>query len=274
MESLKKDLIDKFKSLEKIINSYTSALLAYSGGVDSSFLLFVMKKVLGKKFIAVTALSPTLPEGDLEKAKQMTSNLGVEHLIVPSGELNDENFCANPPERCYYCKKELFSICREIAFKRNIEIICDGTNRDDLHDYRPGRKAVEEYGVKSPLLEAELGKEEIRRLSRIFGLPNSESPPSPCLASRFPYGVRITEERLEKVKRAEKFLLSRGFKVVRARFYNDRTLKIEVGKDELEKATDRREREEIVKFMKELGFKEILLDMEGYESGKLNRMLE
>lgn len=274
MEGIKKSIFQKYRTLEKIISSYPSALLAYSGGVDSSFLLFVMARILKERFLAVTAVSPTFPPFDLERAKRITKFFNVKHIIVPSKELENEDFCKNSPERCYYCKRELFSICKDIAKKHRIEVICDGSNFDDLNDYRPGRKAGEELGVRSPLIESRLKKEEIRILSQHFEIPYWDSPPSPCLASRFPYGISINEERLRKVLKAEEFLKTRGFKVVRARFQDDKTLRIEVDEEELERVVSSELRKELVQFMKKIGFEYILLDIEGYVQGKLNRMLK
>jgi len=274
MDVINKSTLQKFKTLEKIIASYPSALLAYSGGVDSSFLLFVMSRILKERFIAVTAVSPTFPPFDLERAEKIAKFFNVKHIIVQSEELENENFCKNSPERCYYCKIELFSICKDIAQKHGIDVICDGSNLDDLNDYRPGRKAGEEFGVKSPLIESRLKKEEIRALSQLFEIPYWDSPPSPCLASRFPYGVSITEERLKKVLKAEEFLKSHGFEVVRARFQDDKTLRIEVDEKEIERVVNPELRKELVEFVKNLGFEYILLDMEGYVQGKLNKMLK
>lgn len=274
MKDLKKSTLEKLKVLERIISSYPSALLAYSGGVDSSFLLFVMKRGLKDRFMAVTGISPTFPPFDLQRARFIAEFFGVRHIIVKSKELENEKFCKNPPERCYYCKTELFTLCKEIAKEHRIEVLCDGSNVDDLNDYRPGRKAVEDFDVKSPLIEAGLKKEEIRTLSQFFEIPYWNSPPSPCLASRFPYGVSITEKRLNKVMKAEEFLKGYGFKVIRARFQDDKTIRIEVAEEEIEKIVKDKLRKKMVEFMKKIGFDYILLDIEGYVQGKLNRVLK
>jgi len=274
VETIKKSTLQKFKTLEKIISSYPSALLAYSGGVDSSFLLFVMNKILKERFIAVTAVSPTFPPFDLERAKTIVKFFNVKHIIVQTKELENDDFCKNSPQRCYYCKMELFTICKEIAQKHGIKVICEGSNLDDLNDYRPGRRAGEELGVKSPLVESGLKKHEIKLLSQFFDIPYWDSPPSPCLASRFPYGIIINEERLNRVMKAEEFLKNRGFKVVRARFQDDKTLRIEVDEKEIERIVNSELRKELLQFMKKIGFDYILLDMEGYVQGKLNRMLK
>ncbi len=274
METLKKSTLEKFKTLEKIISSYPSAVLAYSGGVDSSFLLFVMHRILKEKFIAVTAISPTFPPFDLERTKTIAEFFNIKHILVNSKELEDENFCKNSPQRCYYCKTELFTICKKIAEEYGIEIICDGSTLDDLEDYRPGRKAGEKFGVKSPLIESKFRKEEIRILSQFLNIPYWDSPASPCLASRFPYGIRINEERLNKVMKAEEFLKNEGFRVVRARYQDDKTVRIEVDEKEIERLVKPELRKRLVEYMKKIGFEYILLDMEGYVPGKLNRVLK
>lgn len=266
---MKTSLHAKIKRLENILKDISSAILAYSGGVDSSFLLFMMKKVM-KKVIAVTAVSPTFPDKDFKKAKKLTNLFGVEHIIVNSCEMENENFIKNPPERCYYCKKELFSILRNIANKKAIPWICDGSNYDDLQDYRPGRLAGKETGVRSPLIESEFTKSDIKKASKIFSIPYYKDPPSPCLASRFPYGEEITIEKLKMVQSAENFLMKKGFRIFRVR-YVDKTAKIEVAEKEMERLLSLKK--EISLFFKKLGFVYITLDLDGYRTGSMNEIL-
>lgn len=269
-ETKKVAIKEKIKNLEKILKDMNSAVLAYSGGVDSSFLLFMMKRTM-ERVIAVTAVSPTFPERDLKKAEELTKLFGVESVIVNSCELEEVNFRKNPPDRCYYCKRELFSILKEIADKNGIPWICDGSNCDDLMDYRPGRVAGMEFGVRSPLVEAGFTKDDIREASRIFSIPYAEDPASPCLASRFPYGEEITIEKLKMIENAEKFLREKGFKVFRVRYIN-KTAKIEVSEGEMEKLLSIRK--EVSEFLKKLGFLYITLDLEGYRSGSMNEVLK
>ncbi len=266
-------IMEKLKKLEEILKGYGSAVLAYSGGVDSSFLLFVMKRVLKDKMVAVTAVSPILPPFDLKRAKEIAEFTGAKHIIIPSRELDNENFRNNPPDRCFYCKIELFSICENIRKEYGFNVLCDGSNVDDLRDYRPGRKAEETFGVKTPLIEAGFSKNEIRLASKELGLPYWNAPASPCLASRFPYGFQITEERISKVIKAEEFLKSYGFKNVRARIYNE-MVKIEVDEEDIERLVSPEMRRKTVEYMKSLGFLYVLLDMEGYIQGSLNKVIK
>lgn len=262
-------LDDKLSNLKHDLKRMERIVLAYSGGVDSTLLLKVASLSGLSKVIAVTASSESLPMQELVFAKEMVSGLGIEHRIIKTEELRDNHYANNPPDRCYYCKKELFTRLREIAIRENITFIVDGTNADDEQDWRPGRRAAEEAGVHSPLLTAGLGKEEIRNISRRFGLPTWNKPATPCLSSRFPYGQRITAPALERVDRAERFIKQFGFKELRVRVHSE-TARIEINPDEFPVLTDESVRNKIVVFLKGLGYKHITLDLQGFRSGSLN----
>lgn len=260
---------NKFTRLIDTIREMQSVIVAYSGGVDSTLVLKAASMADLQSILAVTADSESLPRDELLFAKQMASYLNVPHRIIKTEELEDENFSGNPPDRCYYCKKELFGKLKEIAFKENFSYILDGTNADDIKDFRPGRRAGAEIGVRSPLLEAGLGKREIREISLELGLPTCDKPQTPCLASRFPYGQRITVEELEKVEKAERFLKNFGLKELRVRNHGE-IARIEIMPEEILIFENKEIRTETLRFLKSLGFKYITLDLQGFRSGSLN----
>ncbi len=262
----------KLAALRNILRGMGKVLLAYSGGVDSTFLLKVAGEVLGEGVLAVTAVSPTYPEAEHRSACRLARRLGAKHISVQSNELEVQGFCQNPPQRCYYCKKELFQRLRQIAAGEGIAYLLDGSNLDDCSDYRPGRKAGEEEGVRSPLVEAGLTKEEIRMLSKQMGLPTWDKPAMACLASRFPYGERITANKLQRVERAERLLRELGFRQLRVRSHGD-VARIEVEVERVQDLTDLALRQRIVKELKGLGFVYVTLDLEGYRTGSLNEAL-
>ncbi len=262
-------LQEKFEKLKENIRGLGSVLIAFSGGVDSTFLLKVAHDVLGDKAWAVTASSPTYPESELAGAMELARVIGAGHLVIESNELEIEGFSGNPKDRCYFCKKELFQILVDKAAELGLACVAEGSNVDDLDDYRPGRKAVEELKIKSPLLESQLSKEEIRSLSRDMGLPTWDKQPYACLASRFPYGVRITGDRLRVIERCEEFLKQKGFRNYRVRFHHD-TARIEVGENELDNFLDGKLRQEVVSFFKSAGFVYVALDLQGYRTGSMN----
>ncbi len=262
----------KFSELVDVLRQAGEAVLAFSGGVDSSFLLKAMK-VSGMKALAVTAFSETMPESELKRAVAFAKEEGVEHVVIRGGEMSNEAFVSNPPQRCFFCKDGLFRRLRAIAKERHIGEVFDGSNADDLGDYRPGRRAAELHCVRSPLAECNFSKEEIRATSRELGLSAWDRPSSPCLSSRFPYGRRITPEALRRVERAEAFLRGLGVRDVRVRNHDD-TARIEVPEEDMLILLDPSNRRRVAEELRFLGYAFISLDLEGFRSGSLNRVLE
>ncbi len=246
-----------------------SVLVAFSGGVDSSFLLKVAHDVLGERVTAATATAPTYPERELEEAKAIASLIGTRHIIVESNELEIPEFSKNDYRRCYYCKGELFGKLKGLAKEMGLRYVADGTNQDDLKDYRPGRKAAEDLAIRSPILEAGLTKEAIRRLSRSLGLPNWDRPSFACLSSRFPYGTEITPERLNQVAACEDYLRELGFNQFRVRYHGE-IARIEVHSEEIARFNDKELRKKVVDIFKKNGFTYITLDLQGYRTGSMN----
>lgn len=260
--------MNKFEKLKKIIKKLNKVVIAYSGGVDSSFLLKVSIDTLGKEnVIAVNAISPTYTKREREFAEKFAQNLGAKIIHIQTEEFQNENFIKNPPDRCFYCKRELFEKLEQIRRKFNFEHIIDGSNKDDEKDYRPGMKAKEIFNVISPLKEAGFTKKDIRRYSKKLSLPTWDNPALACLASRIPYGKKITDEKLKRIEKGEEFLWSIGFKQVRLRDYEE-IARIEVDEKEIEKVI--KNRKKIVQYLKGIGYKFVTVDLEGYRTGSLN----
>lgn len=260
----------KLSKLKQILSKIDSAAIAYSGGVDSTFLAAVAKDILGDRVIAVTGVSQTYPKSELKDAKKYAKYLKIKHLIINTDELSNKEFSNNPINRCYFCKSELFSKLREIARKNNIQYVLDGTNIDDLKDYRPGFKAKKELNVRSPLQEARMTKDDIRRYSKKMNLPSWNKPAYACLSSRFPYGEKITEKKLSKVESAEEYMKKLGFKILRVRHHNN-IARIELGKPEIKRIFNGDIINKITNKFKSLGFSYITLDLEGFRSGSMNK---
>lgn len=262
----------KLEDLKEIIRKMEKLAVAFSGGVDSTFLLKVAHDVLDDNVIAVTARSSTYPEREFAEASAFVEKLGIKHIVIVSEELEIEGFSSNPANRCYYCKKELFTKIGDIAAEHGIKYIADGSNIDDLGDYRPGMNAVKELGVVSPLRAANMTKNDIRLLSKGMGLPTWNKQPFACLASRFPYGHEITREKLGMVDKAEQYLLDLGFRQVRVRHHDD-VARIEVSPEERKKFFDADLMDSIYAKLKEIGFRYVALDLKGYRTGSMNEAI-
>jgi pyridinium-3,5-biscarboxylic acid mononucleotide sulfurtransferase len=262
----------KWERLKTLLREMQGAMLAYSGGVDSSLLMKAASEVLGPRLIAVTSVSETYPPGELEAAKAFARQLGVTHRVLRTTELSSEDFVQNSTDRCYFCKKELFEKIRQIADTEGIPVILDGSNADDLKDYRPGTKAAKEYSVRSPLQEAGFSKSDVRACARMLGLPVWDKPSLACLSSRIPYGTRITPGILQTIHAAEDYVRSLGFREVRVRHHGD-TARIEVQRCDFERMLTGDAAGKLVAGLKKLGYTYVCLDLEGYRTGSMNEGL-
>lgn len=258
--------------LQAIFAEMEQALIAYSGGVDSTLVAKIAWDVLGDRALAVTAVSPSLLPEELQEAQAQAQQIGIRHELVETHEMDNPNYTANPVDRCYFCKSELHDTLKPLAKKRGYPYVVDGVNADDLRDYRPGIQAAKERGARSPLAEVGLTKAEVRQLSRYLGLPWWDKPAQPCLSSRFPYGEEITLAKLQRVGRAEVYIRRLGWKVVRVRSQGD-TARIELPPDQLREFVMTVDLPQLVAAFQEFGFSYVTLDLEGFASGKLNRVL-
>ena len=266
-------LNDKKQKLKAYLQSLGSLAVAYSGGVDSSFLLKSAQEALGDKVIAVTARSATYPERELEEAEKFCKRFGIRHEVIVSEELDIEGFKNNPLNRCYLCKHELFEKIRQVARRESIAYIAEGSNCDDLSDYRPGLRAAKDMGILSPLRYAELTKQDIRELSKDMGLETWNKPSFACLSSRIPYGEEITRDKLQMIDRAERFLMDLGFRQVRVRHHGD-IARIEIAKTELPRVFEENLADQINGRLREIGFLYVTLDLNGYRTGSMNAVLD
>lgn len=266
------ELQQKLTQLKDILKNLEGAAIAFSGGVDSTFLLKVAHDVLGDRVIGVTARSSTYPEREFKEAQQYAKDFGVKHVVIVSEELEIDGFSKNPVNRCYYCKHELFTKVRSVAQEHGLKHVLDGSNFDDLSDYRPGMHAASELKVISPLKEAQLTKDDIRQLSKEMGIPTWNKPAFACLSSRFPYGNEITMEKLKMVELAEQYLLDLGFKQIRVR-HHEKIARIEVAKGERVRFFDLDLMDQVGNYMREIGFDYVTLDLLGYRTGSMNEVL-
>jgi uncharacterized protein len=265
-------LEEKERKLEELLRELAPVVVAFSGGVDSSYLAFKAHQVLGVQALAVTGESASVPSQQRKMAAQVVDKIGIAHKFIYTHELERAEYSANPSDRCYYCKDELFGTIQAIAKEYGYATVLDGLNTEDLGDFRPGRKAGEEHQVRSPLMEVGLDKNEIRELSRRAGLPTADQPASACLSSRFPYGVAITEETLRIVDQGEEALREMGFRIFRVR-HHEHLVRLEFGADDLKIALDPEIAARLAKLFKKLGYKYVTLDLEGYRTGSANEVL-
>jgi uncharacterized protein len=266
----KEDLEAKHNRLEEILRRMGSALVAYSGGVDSALVLKVAHDVLRERAVAGTSISPTFPASQLEEAKRFAASLGIRHLFVDSDELRIPGYSRNDPDRCYLCKNDLYARLAKLAEEEGLDRLADGTNRDDLSDYRPGLKAARERGVRSPLVEAGLGKDDVRAISKLLRLPTWDKPASACLSSRFPHGTQITRERLSQVEEAEEALRGLGFRQFRVRYHQE-IARIELNPEEIPLILKPEVRQNLTEKIRACGFRYVTLDLEGYRRGSLHK---
>ena len=272
MSALNAELAARLDRLRAIFVPMRSAIVAFSGGVDSTFVLRVAHEVMGDRVLALTTTSPTMPDDDRRSALELAGAIGARHLVIESNELEVPGYAENPLNRCYLCKHNLFSVCEAKAAELGIDEILDGLNLDDLRDYRPGIKAAGEKRVRHPLVEAELTKSEIRELSLALQLPTWDRPASPCLSSRFPYGTRITLEGLERVEGGERVLHAMGFRVARVRYHGE-VARLEVEQSEIARLLEPATREIVDRELRKLGFRFVTVDLKGFRSGSLNEGL-
>jgi uncharacterized protein len=266
-------VLEKEQILRRLMREMKTVLVAFSGGVDSSYVALVATQELGENALCVTGLSPSVAQIEREGAEKIASDFGFNYRTLQTEELDNPDYQANPTNRCYFCKTELYGKLSAFAREKNIEFILDGSNLDDTGDYRPGREAAKENNVRSLLIEAGLSKQEIRELSRLHKLPTWDKPASPCLSSRIAYGVPVSIERLGKVERGEKILRDLGFREFRVRIHGE-LVRLEIAPEEMERALPKQMIDLLADSFRKLGFRYVTLDLHGYRTGAMNEILE
>lgn len=263
----------KEQRLRETLRAMESALIAFSGGVDSSYVALVATQELGERALCVTGISASLAAREREETERLAARFGLRHEIIATDEMNDARYTANAPNRCFFCKDELYAKLAPLAHTRRFSFIIDGSTTDDLGDYRPGRRAASAHAVRSPLIEVELNKQEVRELSRRAGLPTWDKPASPCLSSRIAYGTPVTIERLRTIESGEEIMRALGFREFRVRHHDD-LVRLEIAPAELDRALVRETTDELARAFRALGFRYVTLDLHGYRTGAMNEILK
>lgn len=267
------DIERKGHELLEFIREFPSCAVAFSAGVDSTVVAKAAHVALGDRAVAVTGVSSSLAEGELDEAKRLAELIGIRHMVIDTREFDNPQYVQNSPDRCYHCKNELYQQIQHIAPQLDVAVVFSGANADDLGDYRPGLQAAAEHAVRSPLAECGFTKQDVRRLAAHWELPTWDKPAMPCLASRVAYGEEVWPERLEMIDRAERYLRDHGLGTVRVRYHQGDLARLEVPPDDIQRVCEPDFREPLVQYLKELGFRFVTLDIEGFRSGSLNTLV-